>query len=1420
MTEQAKPTTKQERVPEPAPYEQERGPKWKLLIGLGVLLLVIAVVGASFVVVRKARVQRAMLADLQEGYELLEAGQPDRARILIGPFVQANPDDVEAKYAYARANRQVEQPNGRHIIETIGFLRQILNTDPNHTEAERDLVELSVLLGLNNDVLRMTADLPPEPMSDPVLLESRTLALAATGDLDDALTYARAYNQALPADLLGHVRTLEIFRASRADEEVIRARAEEVAAPMTPARSAVIRGFAERILGNHERGVELAKQAAADPETDVKFVAPLVNLLDGYGEYELSLAVLENAADVDDLDARIRFAQRLWEGGRYAALLGLTEDLDPSDPTADARLLGLRGLGLIGEGRRDEVAPIVAGLLERPEGTRGHAWAAILPVWPDERGLFSVATADVADSIAAARAALSLGQHASFEYLLGVSLARAGEPIAAAEHLQVAARLAPSWKAPAVDHLRTLLASGRGNESVRAARVLLQRGRSDPETLAVVAEAIARLSGDANSKGIDDALQLLEDALEIDPGSVEAIVLKANLLAEREDVDGARALLAPLLEDPNVFADTPRAGLRASQLARRLDMDAQRLLNDVTWPGEDARIAFARERAVGAASSEAAIEAMQLTGGGASVALSEIDLRLAMGDDRTAVGERIAALAEQYPARIDIQQRAAAASATIAQRRAAVERLVGLVEPYGLNWPTTAAVLVLQQADERGQTLPERELSELALRVSAVTRAYENAVEPRLVLAEVLTRLESRDEAIKQVAEATRAVPDNIPLRLKLAEMLQREGEFGRADQHLRTVEELVARPSVRASDGERRLLAQLLTGAGQAERAVAVLEGLPRTGDLPDMQLLELYRRQGAMDPEIIAKLLESGETAQLLFVIDYFASRGDKEGIATALDRLTSSELSPAELARVRGDAAARSGDLAGALESYRASVADDPSNRETWRRLVIANFSLGDIPAAIAAAAEAADKLENGGAYALFAEKLAAADASENLLRDIPQVGEVLTTLLVNDADNEAAARMVDTLIAARTQDQQLDELTEALAVIAADAPRLYEVQDLLTRIAMLASKWDIAYEAAERSARFDPIRIEPARFAAEAKAQAREWDEVIDLARRWEQRSISAGSNPLPAILLRARARLAQDQASRTLALLRPYRERMREDPAAYAEVIAVYSEALLQRNSGSEALPLLEPLVQEMPFARRIYIRILGSQWPDAADAADKLAAIDPVMRRSGPAEMILLARGWKDLERRGVENNEFDTLVLAAATQMLGSDQTVGDGLIVETAMLGTDLLSREELTALYRKALSVNPENPIALNNLAMQLIEEPTDGSLEEALSHAERVAAIEDHPAHAYFLDTLASVQRARGELSDAARSLYEATRAEPQNPRWFANLAEVQLEQNLPDAARPNWEEAKRLAAGRRNLEPETQATLARLDEAFE
>lgn len=129
---------------------------------------------------------------------------------------------------------------------------------------------------------------------------------------------------------------------------------------------------------------------------------------------------------------------------------------------------------------------------------------------------------------------------------------------------------------------------------------------------------------------------------------------------------------------------------------------------------------------------------------------------------------------------------------------------------------------------------------------------------------------------------------------------------------------------------------------------------------------------------------------------------------------------------------------------------------------------------------------------------------------------------------------------------------------------------------------------------------------------------------------------------------------------------------------------------------------------------------------------------------------------------------------------------------------LGDLATNRGDLAAAeshYRAVLVGQPNNALALNNIAWLLHKQSKPGALEMA----ERANAL--MPNRAPLLDTLATIQAASGKLADALASQLRAVEASPQDPNFKLNLARLQVR-------------AGKAAEAKKTLEP-----LAALGERF-
>lgn len=93
-----------------------------------------------------------------------------------------------------------------------------------------------------------------------------------------------------------------------------------------------------------------------------------------------------------------------------------------------------------------------------------------------------------------------------------------------------------------------------------------------------------------------------------------------------------------------------------------------------------------------------------------------------------------------------------------------------------------------------------------------------------------------------------------------------------------------------------------------------------------------------------------------------------------------------------------------------------------------------------------------------------------------------------------------------------------------------------------------------------------------------------------------------------------------------------------------------------------------------------------------------------------------------------------------------------------------------------YKKVIELEPKQAIAYNNLAMLSIERKLD--LAQAQAWADTAVALQ--PSTPDYLDTLASVQQARGQLPAAVATLHKALGLAPERADILFHLAQLQAQ----------------------------------------
>jgi putative PEP-CTERM system TPR-repeat lipoprotein len=129
-------------------------------------------------------------------------------------------------------------------------------------------------------------------------------------------------------------------------------------------------------------------------------------------------------------------------------------------------------------------------------------------------------------------------------------------------------------------------------------------------------------------------------------------------------------------------------------------------------------------------------------------------------------------------------------------------------------------------------------------------------------------------------------------------------------------------------------------------------------------------------------------------------------------------------------------------------------------------------------------------------------------------------------------------------------------------------------------------------------------------------------------------------------------------------------------------------------------------------------------------------------------------------------------------------------GPILNQAMLLEALGKPKEAIDAYNKVLGVDPQNALAMNNLAFLNAE--TGTNLDQAMTYAER--AKKQFPNNADITDTLGYVYYQKNLNNEALRIFRQIVQDHPQNPTFHFHLAMALLKEGDKDGARLEAEKA--------------------------
>ena len=567
----------------------------------------------------------------------------------------------------------------------------------------------------------------------------------------------------------------------------------------------------------------------------------------------------------------------------------------------------------------------------------------------------------------------------------------------------------------------------------------------------------------------------------------------------------------------------------------------------------------------------------------------------------------------------------------------------------------------------------------------------------------------------RHLSQIATLLPDNHPgLRLLAAAQLQ-TGKADEASDVLTRLEDLNAQDATLFSKAGYDLLQSGDISAAEAlvKRAGEISE---TTDDLTRLGVLKLSLNnvEGLLDLEKAVNKAPESVTANTTLATAYLATN-QLDKAAELAKQWQQSDPQSAEAYLLEGEVAQRNGNAAKAKAAFNTAAKLEPNNPRAELGLI---------------------------GLSIREQKFAQAQQELNTL--LNKHSDFIPALIANyglskqqgDAEN-GLSRIVD----AQKQKPENRELTLLLARVYANEQNFKQAIDTLSKI------------KADKSA---PLAFWPLNGAlllrnnmmSEAEAHYDKWRTLYP-----SQRDALLGKL------------LILDAQNKTDEALRLSKDFLADRNDIQIQMMQAYLYAATgDGNNAKKLLNSFDDNLKPLPFLRGVAARIalLENRPKDAI--ADALIAYDA---NKSSKNMLLVVQAY---DQAGETSNSFEFL----GTYLSDNPNDLRALMLKGEKQIAVDI---EASITTYRKALEVNQNNFIVLNNLAYILLEK---GQLQEAATYATR--AYELRPDNVAIADTLAQVRVQQNRIEDAVEIYQNVRTSTTQNEEIYLNYVEALLRNN--------------------------------------
>lgn len=239
---------------------------------------------------------------------------------------------------------------------------------------------------------------------------------------------------------------------------------------------------------------------------------------------------------------------------------------------------------------------------------------------------------------------------------------------------------------------------------------------------------------------------------------------------------------------------------------------------------------------------------------------------------------------------------------------------------------------------------------------------------------------------------------------------------------------------------------------------------------------------------------------------------------------------------------------------------------------------------------------------------------------------------------------------------------------------------------------------------------------------------------------------------------------------------------------------------LAQGKGDEASRALEDLVQKNPKNVPLRYQLAVFQTTAGAQAAkaNPAHAKDLFQEAAENYKEILKSNAnstdvWMRLGVLQRQLGQYDAAL--ASFEQASTADSHNPGAPLNQALLLEAMGKRKEAAAAYGKVLAIDPENPLALNNLAFMNAENGTN--LDQAMTFAER--AKKKVPNNPDVSDTLGYVYYQKNLNSEALQIFRQLVQQSPQNPTFHYHLAMALEKEGDKQAAKDEAQKALKISS---------------------